>query len=304
MNLISILDLKDWKTVLKDAVKMKIAHDRADHLRQRTLGLVFEKASTRTRVSFEVAMTQLGGHAIYLDWKSSQLGRGESLKDTARVLGRYLDGVVMRARSHRDVVELGSHAGIPVINGLSDLEHPCQALSDLFTIGEREKGFKDVKLTYVGDGNNVCNSLLLGSAMAGMDMAVATPKGYEPPRDIVNRAKKLAAKTGSRVELLRDPAKAVEGADYLYTDVWVSMGQEGEEEARMRAFQDFQVNRRLVERAGNPLVMHCLPAHRGLEITDEVIDGKRSIVLDQAENKLHVQKALLVYLLKKNKSER
>ncbi|MEK6977314.1 MAG: ornithine carbamoyltransferase [Candidatus Hydrothermarchaeota archaeon] len=303
MNFISILDLKAWKAALDDARKMKRAPHRTD-LRQRTLGLVFEKASTRTRVSFEVAMTQLGGHAIYLDWKSSQLGRGESIKDTARVLGRYLDGVVMRARSHRDVVELGSHAGIPVINGLSDLEHPCQALSDLFTIREREKGFKGVKLAYVGDGNNVCNSLLLGSAMVGMDVAVATPKGYEPPRDIVNRAKKLAAKTGSRVELLRDPAKAVEGADYLYTDVWVSMGQEKEEAERMRAFQGFQINRKLVKQAGNPYIMHCLPAHRGLEITDEVIDGKRSIVLDQAENRLHVQKALLVYLLKMNKSER
>lgn len=300
MNFISILDLKAWKAVLDDARKMKRAPHRTD-LRQRTLGLVFEKASTRTRVSFEVAMTQLGGHAIYLDWKSSQLGRGESLKDTARVLGRYLDGIVMRARSHRDVVELGSHAGIPVINGLSDLEHPCQALSDLFTIREREKGFKGVKLAYVGDGNNVCNSLLLGSAMVGMDMAVATPKGYEPPRDIVNRTKKLAAKTGSRVELLRDPARAVEGADYLYTDVWVSMGQEKEEAERMRAFQDFQINRKLVEQAGNPLIMHCLPAHRGLEITEEIIDGKRSIVLDQAENRLHVQKALLVYLMKKVK---
>lgn len=297
MNFISILDLEDWEAVLDDAGRMKRARHRAE-LRQRTLGLIFEKASTRTRVSFEVAMTQLGGHAVYLDWKSSQLGRGESLKDTARVLGRYLDCIVVRARSHRDVVELASHSAVPVINGLSDLEHPCQALADLFTIRERAKGFRGVKLAYVGDGNNVCNSLLLGSAMVGMDMAVATPKGYEPPGDVMARAEGLAGRTGSRVELLRDPGRAVKGADFIYTDVWVSMGQEKEEAERMRAFQDFQVNRKLVERAGNPCIMHCLPAHRGLEITDEVLDGERSIVLDQAENRLHVQKALLVYLLK------
>jgi ornithine carbamoyltransferase len=264
-------------------------------LAQKTLAMLFEKMSTRTRVSFEVGMTQLGGHAIYLDPESMQLKRGETIKDTAKTLSRYVDCVMARAYRHEDVVELGKYAGVPVINGLTDLEHPCQALSDLFTIKEAKGGF-DVKLAYVGDGNNVCNSLLLGSSMVGMDMLVGCPKGYEPNADIVKQAKEFSEKSGSKIEINSDPVETVSGADVVYTDVWASMGDENEEERKIK-FKDYQVNSKLLEGANDPLIMHCLPAKRGQEITDDVLDSQNSIVFEQAENRLHAQKALLCFLL-------
>ncbi len=263
--------------------------------KNKTLAMIFEKASTRTRVSFEVAMAQLGGYAIHLDETQIQMHRGESLKDTALTLSRYVDAILMRVRSHGDVVELARYATVPVINGLSDLEHPCQVLSDLYTIREK-RGF-DSKLAYVGDGNNVCNSLLLGSAMVGMDISAGCPRGYEPDGDILKRAKKKAREKNSTITITNDPKKAVKDSDVVYTDVWVSMGHEAEENERMKAFKGFQVNSKLLKLANDPLVMHCLPAKRGVEITDDVIDGRRSIVFEQAENRLHIQKALLCILL-------
>ncbi len=299
MNLISILDVKDISLLFERAKQFKkekrigVCHE---YLHGKTLAMIFEKASTRTRVSFEVAMNQLGGHSIYLEWKTMQLGRGESLKDTAKTLSRYVDGLMIRAYRHSDVVEIAKHSDIPVINGLTDLEHPCQALSDLFTIQEL-RSF-DAKLAYVGDGNNVCNSLLLGSALVGMDISVACPKGYEPPESIISIAKEIADTTGSKVSLTHDPFEAVADCDIIYTDVWVSMGQEEERKRRLKVFRPFQVNSELVKHGNDPLIMHCLPAKRGEEITDEVIDGPNSIVFTQAENRLHLQKALLFRLLK------
>ncbi|MFQ6105853.1 MAG: ornithine carbamoyltransferase [Candidatus Hydrothermarchaeaceae archaeon] len=305
MNLISIEDVGDKiEHLLKKSGDLKREAGEGifkEHLKNRSLAMIFGKASTRTRVSFEVAMAQLGGHAIYLDWTATQLGRGETVKDTAMTLSRYVDGIMIRASKHEDVVELARHSEVPVINGLTKLEHPCQALADLFTIKEAKGGFKGVKLAYIGDGNNVCNSLLLGSALVGLDISVACPKGYEPDAKIVSKAVEYSRKSGSRVEILNDASNAVLDADVIYTDVWVSMGHEVEEKKRIGDFKNYQVNRALVEKAGAPLIMHCLPARRGLEITDEVIDSRNSVVFDQAENRLHAQKALLCYLLGSSK---
>ncbi len=260
--------------------------------------MIFEKSSTRTRVSFEVGMNQLGGTSIYLNPTDLQLGRGETLEDTARVLGRYVDAIVYRAMHHADVVRFAEATSVPVINGLDDLEHPCQVISDLYTIQEATDGREDLKLSYVGDGNNVCNSLLLGCALSGIDIAVGCPPGYEPDAGIVEQASAVAADSGSSIEILSDPKRAVAGADIVYTDVWVSMGMEEEKSEREKAFAPYQVNRELLGASGkDPFVMHCLPAHRGLEITDDVIDGRRSLVWDQAENRLHVQKTILTRLI-------
>ena len=295
MNLISIADAENnLENIFEMATKLKKRNFKV--LKEKTLAMMFEKASTRTRVSFEAAMTQLGGHAIYLDWTDMQLKRGETIKDTARTLSRYVDGIVLRANRHEDAVELGKYSTVPVINGLTDLEHPCQVLSDLFTIKEFKNSF-DLKLAYIGDGNNVCNSLLLGSSMVGMDIFVACPKGYEPDEEILRKAKKYVKKSGADIEIVSNPSKAVADADIIYTDVWVSMGQESEEKNRLREFKNYQVNAELIRKARNPLIMHCLPAKRGLEITDEVLESKNSIVFEQAENRLHVQKALLCLLL-------
>jgi ornithine carbamoyltransferase len=301
MNLVSILDIDDALLPLLEKTRELKQEARQGvfkpRLRNRSLAMIFEKPSTRTRVSFEVAMAQLGGHAIYLDKSSMQLGRGETLKDTALTLSRYVDAILVRAESHASLVELARHAGVPVINGLTELEHPCQVLADLYTIREYKGGFAGVKLAYVGDGNNVCHSLLLGCAMVGMSIAVATPQGYEPKREILDKAQTLAETTGSSIAITHDPGEAVEGADIIYTDVWVSMGQEAEEARRLRDFRGYQVNSELVRKAGEPLVMHCLPAKRGLEITDEVLESENSIVFEQAENRLHLQKALLCRLI-------
>ncbi len=289
MNILSIFDTEDFIFDLLHRAEELKKDGACRDLSKKTLGLVFEKASTRTRVSFEVAMTQLGGHSLYLNPRDTQIGRGESIKDTALTLSRYLDGVAIRAISHKTIAEFACHATIPVINALTDLEHPCQALADLLTIKEK-KGTLDVKLAYVGDGNNVCNSLIGGAALVGMEIAVATPPGYEPDREILNRAKDISS---SKITVANDPYEAVASAEVVYTDVWVSMGQEKSEAQRIKDFKDYQVNVGLLDMTSDALVMHCLPARRGLEITDEVIDGPNSIVFDQAENRLHLQKALI-----------
>ncbi len=284
-----ILDILILAEKLKDERKRGILRD---YLKNKNLAMVFELPSTRTRVSFEVAMAEVGGHALYLGWNDLQLGRGETIADTARVLSRYVSAIMARVRSHKTIVELARNSDVPVINGLSDLEHPCQTLADLLTIKEK-KGF-DIKLAWVGDGNNVCNSMILASAILGFEMSVATPRGFEPDGGILRMAEEI----GEKPEITDNPSKAVKNADVIYTDVWASMGQESEREERLKAFAEFQVNRALVEKAKDDvIIMHCLPAHRGEEITDDVIDGKHSAVFDQAENRLHAQKAILMRLI-------
>ncbi len=264
-------------------------------LKGKTLGLIFEKPSTRTRVSFEAGMNQLGGNALFLESEKIQLSRGESLADTAKVLTRYLDGLVVRTFDQSLLEEWALHTSIPVINGLTDQGHPCQALADLFTIVEKKGRAKGLKLAYIGDGNNMTHSLLEVGAKVGMHVTVGCPKGYEPNQDILRRAKKDGKQTGANIEVIRDPKKAALDADIIYTDVWISMGQEKEQKPRRKAFAPFQVNQRLMHQAKpSALVMHCLPAHRGEEITGDVLDGPQSIILDQAENRLHMQKAILL----------
>lgn len=268
-------------------------------LSNKTLGLIFQKPSLRTRVSFEVAMAQLGGYAIYLSSDEVKLGQREAVKDIARTLSRYLDGVVARTFRHQDMLELAEHSTIPVINGLSDFSHPCQALTDLFTVKEKFGGLDGIKIAFIGDGNNVCNSLIFICAKLGVELAVATPKGYEPSKAVKEEASNLASLSGDMTSFYNDVAPAVEDADVLYTDVWTSMGQEKESGKRLKAFKGFQVNSKLCQRAKDGYyIMHCLPAHRGEEITDECMESGHSIVFDQAENRLHVEKAILSMLLK------
>ncbi len=299
-HLLSIYDIKDEiHTYIELAQKIKRDAKKGVYktpLKNKSLAMIFEKSSTRTRVSFEVAMTQLGGHALFLSPKDMQIGRGETIADTAKVLSRYVDGIMYRAFSHTNMVELARHASVPVINGLDDVEHPCQILADLLTVKEKKGTFKGRKLAYVGDGNNVCHSLILGCAAVGMDIAVATPRGYEPDGNIVDRAEHY---TKASIDITHNPQDAVTNADVVYTDVWVSMGDEDEAEIRKQKFRPYQVNSALLSHAKkDAIVMHCLPAHRGLEITDEVMDGPHSVVFDQAENRLHAQKAVLVKLLR------
>jgi ornithine carbamoyltransferase len=264
----------------------------------KVIGLLFEKPSTRTRASFETAVYQLGGQAMYLRADELQLTRGEPLKDTARILGAYLSGVVIRTYAHQNLVEFAEYAPVPIINALSDLEHPTQIISDMLTVLEAKGKLSGLKFVWVGDGNNVCNSWLLGGASMGMNMFVSCPKGYEPDRSVVERARKLAKKSDGVVELVANPQKAVEDADFLYTDVWVSMGQEKGAKKKELRFKPFQVNAKLVAKAKDDVaVMHCLPAHRGREITDDVLEGPRSIVWKQAENKLHGARAVLAAFL-------
>ncbi|MFD0770767.1 ornithine carbamoyltransferase [Bacillus sp. CGMCC 1.60114] len=266
-------------------------------LNDKILGLIFDKHSTRTRVSFEAGMIQLGGHGMFLSGKELQLGRGESIADTAKVLSQYIDGIMIRTFSHAEVEELAKEATIPIINGLTDDHHPCQALADLMTIYEEVNTFQDIKLAYVGDGNNVCHSLLLGSAKVGMNITVATPLGYEADEEIVKRAIEIAKGTGAKIEITYNPKEAVEEADFVYTDVWMSMGQEDSKE-KYELFQPYQVNGQLTQYAKSTYrFLHCLPAHREEEVTAAIIDGPQSIVFQQAGNRLHVQKALLVSLL-------
>ncbi|MFH0912839.1 MAG: ornithine carbamoyltransferase [Candidatus Omnitrophota bacterium] len=267
----------------------------------KTIGLVFQKPSNRTRVSFEVGMYQLGGYSIYLGSDEINLGVRESIGDVAKTLSRYVDGIVLRTFEHKNILELAKSATIPVINGLSDLAHPCQALADIYTVREKLKNIKGVTFAYVGDGNNVCNSLLYACAGVGINMNVATPKGYEPDNKVLEEAKLIAKKNKVSINLFGQPQDAVKGARVIYTDVWASMGQEKEAAMRKKVFKAFQINAKLVKLAKkNVLIMHCLPAHRGDEITDEVIDSKNSVVFDQAENRMHVQKAILIKLLGKS----
>jgi ornithine carbamoyltransferase len=301
-DLVSILDVeRDLIGILELAGNFKNrlkAGETFEPLLGKSLAMIFEKASTRTRVSFEVGMSQLGGHAVNLSPQDTQLGRGETIADTAKVLSRYVDAVMYRAYRHEDMVELARNATVPVINGLDDLEHPCQIISDLFTILEVKKKLRGLKIAYVGDGNNVCNSLLLGAAVVGAHISVGCPATNRPNSGILREAERIGKTTGSHVEILADPKRAVAGADVVYTDVWVSMGMEKEKTEREKLFRPYQVNAALVRHAKeDAIVMHCLPAHRGLEITDEVIDGPQSVVFDQAENRLHAQKAILARLM-------
>ncbi len=264
----------------------------------KTLGMIFEKHSTRTRISFEVGMQQLGGYGMFMHSRDLQIGRGESVFDTAHVLSGYLDGIMIRANSHQMVEELAEHAQIPVINGLTDLFHPCQALADMLTLQEVQGELAGKKLTYIGDGNNVAHSLAIAAAHLGMHIAIATPPGYEPVEWIAEKISKLAITNGGSLLITTDPVEAVEGADCIYTDVWTSMGQEEEAQARLKAFQSFQVNDALVAHAKTDYAfLHCLPAHREEEVTASVIDGPNSYVFQQAENRLHAQKAVLASLL-------
>lgn len=292
-----IIAIFEYTKKMKDELNQGKTHN---FLEGKTLGMIFEKTSTRTRVSFEVAMFQLGGYALFLSRDDIQLGRGETVGDTARVLSRYLDGIMIRCYAHATALELAENATIPVINGLTDTFHPCQALADFYTIYERNKNFKNEKLAFVGDGNNVAQSLMLTAAMLGVNFALACPKGYYPAKNVVEMAFSIASKSGSVITLTGDIAMAVEQATYLYTDVWVSMGQEKEASRRRKDFAKYKITMKILDKcAPNCKVMHCLPAHRGEEITDEVIDSPQSIVLDQAENRLHVQKAILCALMVK-----
>jgi len=267
-------------------------------LKGKTLGMIFQKPSLRTRVSFEMGMIHLGGQALYLSPDEIKLGVRESVPDVARVLSRYVDGIMARVFAHSDIQELAAYSRVPVINGLSDYSHPCQALADLLTIWEKRGKLKGVKLAYVGDGNNVATSLLFAATKVGMDIALASPEGYELSNDIVKLGQEFAAQSGSKVEFVRDPATAARGADVIYTDVWVSMGQEEETKRRLKDLRPYQVNAALVGQARpDVMVMHCLPAHRGQEITDDVADGPNSVLFDQAENRMHAQKAILVLLM-------
>ncbi len=301
-NLISIneLSLQDINKLFRLTDDIKSKGGKFNKVLQgKSLGLLFQKPSNRTRVSFAVGMTQLGGHSVYLGPDEIQLGKRETVKDVAKVLSGYLDGIVARTYSHDDVMELAKHSDIPVINGLSDLLHPCQALSDLYTIREKMPNLKKVKLAYIGDGNNVLNSLLTIGAKTGLNITAATPKGYGPNRKILIMALKNAKASGSQVKILNDPVQAIKDADFVYTDVWVSMGREAEKKKRLKAFKSFQINLELLKKGKkNCLVMHCLPAHRQQEITSQVMDSKNSIVFEQAENRLHVQKSILITLLK------
>jgi ornithine carbamoyltransferase len=297
---LSVDDLSsaELASVLSLAGKLKADRQmQGDALARRSAALIFEKSSTRTRVSFEVGVAQLGGHPITLSSGDLQLGRGETIEDTGRVLSRYVDVIVLRTFEQERLEALAGAASVPVVNALSNFEHPCQALADLLTIEEHLGGLDGRILTYVGDGNNVAHSLLLAGAKAAMTVRVATPVGFEPIPQVVERAEEIAAETGGAIEVGTDPAGAAAGAHVLYTDVWASMGQEAEAEERALIFRPYQLNETLIE-AADPgvLVMHCLPAHRGEEISDRAIDGDRSVVFDQAENRLHTQKALLVFL--------
>ncbi|HNB04030.1 MAG TPA: ornithine carbamoyltransferase, partial [Methanoregulaceae archaeon] len=260
----------------------------------KALALVFEKASTRTRISFEVGMAELGGHALFLNPQDLQIGRGEEIRDTARVMSRYVSGMMIRAYKHSTIEEFARNSSVPVINGLSDIEHPCQILADIMTIREHFKSIEGLKVTWVGDGNNVCNSLVLASARAGFEITVASPEKYRISEAVVKRA----VAEGGNVTLLKDPSEAVKDAHVVVTDTWISMGEESERDARIRAFKGFTVDTGLMKKADpDAIFLHCLPAHRGREVTDEVIEGPQSVVFDEAENRLHAQKAVLVKMI-------
>lgn len=298
-SLLSVTDIKDdVRYILELASKIKAGEIEEKPLKGKTLAMIFEKSSTRTRLSFDVGMYQLGGRAIFLSSNDLQMGRGEPIYDTAKVLSRFVDGIMIRAKKHSDVEELAQHSEVPVISGLTDVEHPCQALADMLTIKEHLGDWKGKKLCFVGDGNNVCNSLLLIAPLLGMDMSVACPKGYEPAEDIVKTAMEYAEENSTEITITDDIGVALENVDVVYTDVWVSMGDEAEAAQRKMDFAPFQVNSDLMSLANEGAIfMHCLPAIRGQEVTADVIDGDQSVVFDEAENRMHAQKAVLYYYL-------
>jgi len=301
-SLLSVSDLsaRDLAGMLERMKSLKPAIKRRDiltDLRGIVVGMLFEKPSTRTRTSFEVATVRLGGFPVYLASEELQTSRGEPIKDTARILGSYLDVIVGRVYSHETLTAMATFSGVPVLNGLSDLEHPTQVISDLFTISETKGRLRGLTLAFIGDGDNVCNSLLLGASLMGMNVVAACPSGYSPNPDILRRAEENAKRSGSAVRVVDDPKEAAVDSDVLYTDVWVSMGEEKERSRRLRAFRGFQINSEILKLASkDAVVMHCLPAHRGLEITDDVIEGKQSIVWRQAENKLYGAAAALDFV--------
>lgn len=302
-HFISLADVtpEEFSNLLDLADRLKQEHKAgkaSKPLAGKTLGMIFSKSSTRTRVSFEVGMYQLGGHALFLSSNDIQLGRGETIADTAKVLSRFVDGIMIRTFSHRDVVDLSLYGTIPVINGLTDLMHPCQAVADLQTVREHRGALAGLKLAYLGDGNNVANSLLHACALAGMTVAIASPEGYECDPVCIAEATLIAKQTGAKIVLTQSPQEAIADADAVYTDTWVSMGQESEKQKRVAIFQHYQVNERLMSLAKPGAVfLHCLPAYRGLEVTESVIDGPQSVIFDEAENRLHAQKAILVTLM-------
>lgn len=295
LSIDEVYEILNLSKVLKQKQKKGEQHHL---LKGKTLGMIFQKSSTRTRVSFETGIWQLGGMGLFLSSNDLQIGRGEPVRDTARVLSRYVDGIMIRTFSHKEVEELAYYADVPIINGLTDYMHPCQAMADIFTAMEYKGDLKGRKLAFIGDGNNMAHSLMHICAKVGMDVTVATPFGYEPHVKVVAEAKQDAALTGSKVTVVNDPFEAAKDADVLYTDVWASMGQEAEVMARKRIFVDFQINSAIMNVAKpDAIVMHCLPAHRGEEITDEVMEGPQSAIFDEAENRLHVQKAIMASLM-------
>jgi ornithine carbamoyltransferase len=302
-SLASLADLtkEEIEQILRTSELLKLQTLRGQEhplLKGKTLAMIFEKPSTRTRVSFEVGMWQLGGYALYLSSGDLQLGRGETIADTAQVLSRYVDGIMVRVFSHQTILDLVKHSRVPVINGLSDFAHPCQGLADLFTVYEKKGRLSGLKLAYLGDGNNVAHSLLYGCSKVGMDIGLACPKGYEPNPKVVAEGREEATRNGRVVTVTSDPVEVILGADIVYTDVWASMGKEKEHAERVRIFKPYQVNAELVKRAKQDYIfMHCLPAHRGEEVTDEVADSKNSVIFDQAENRLHTQKALMALIM-------
>jgi len=299
-DLLSFADMQaaDFEDVLLRAARLKkMLQEGKEHasLKGRTLGMIFDKSSTRTRISFEVGMYQLGGIALFLNSRDTQIGRGETLADSARMMSRYLNGIMIRTFAQESVEELARYASIPVINGLTDLLHPCQILADLFTIKEKKGSYEGVKVAYIGDGNNVANSWIEAAARLPFWLTLACPEGYDPDKGILEEGRKDGKE---RIRLYRDPFEAVQDADVLYTDVWTSMGQEAESQERKRIFKNYQINKKLLGVAKkDAIVMHCLPAHRGEEITADIIDGPQSVVIDEAENRLHVQKAVLEILI-------
>ncbi len=303
-DLISIYDLslEEINLIFETARFLKVQQKNCvqhEILKGKSLGMIFQKSSTRTRVSFEVGMYQLGGHALNLSSKDIQLGAGkETIGDTAQVLSRYVDGIMARTYSHKDIEDLAEYGTVPVINGLSDLLHPCQGLTDIFTVLEKKQRMRGLKFTYIGDGNNVCHSLMYACSKVGMDMVVCCPKNYHPREDVTKMARDVASELDAGIDIIEDPFEAAKDADVIYTDVWASMGQETEKAEREKHFAKYQVNDELLSVAKkNVMVEHCLPANRGQEITDEVMDGPHSVVFDQAENRMHVQKAILSLLM-------
>jgi ornithine carbamoyltransferase len=295
---LNLLSIDEVNLIIEESDKMKNGPRNTEYLKGKTLAMIFEKSSTRTRVSFETGIYQLGGTGMYFSSKDLQMGRGETIHDTAKVLSRYVDGIMARTFAYRTVLDLAKYSTVPVINGLTDYDHPCQILADLFTIYEKRGHLKGLTLSYIGDGNNVLHSLIQGCVKVGMNITYASPSGYTPLESVVTEANEVAKQTGSKIFSTKNPVEAVRNADIIYTDVWISMGQEEEKAKRLADLKAYQINEELMKHASKEvLVMHCLPAHRGEEITDEVIDGPNSIVFDEAENRLHAQKAIMKLLM-------